>query len=210
VPLLGGEKDTDSVAALLDGGTALLGDPGLVRAAIDRRGGKQGIDAALIGRIASLRERYDVWGVGERPDGFAAPMPEAKALESIDRFQFGLQFASGLDLAAEIHARSPEDAEKLRMTLGMLAGILKPQQASEGAAKFDLQVDNGTLKLHVSIPEEELKKAIQEGAEELLKAGPPTAISKPRDSPRAAPQSAGSQLLDKDGNTVVLKLPGKR
>jgi hypothetical protein len=103
-----------AVVALLDGGTALIGDRTLVRAAIDRRGGTTGTDPTLNDRIASLRQRYDVWGLGEQPEGFAAPVPEAKAVESIDRFQFGIELSSGLELGAEIHTRSPPDAEKLQ------------------------------------------------------------------------------------------------
>ena len=79
-------------------------------------------------------------------------------MESIDRFQFGVQLSSGLELGAEIHARSPQDAEKLKASLGMVAAMLKAQQPSGSAAKFDFEVEERNLKLTVSIPEEELKK----------------------------------------------------
>lgn len=207
VPLLGGEKDTDSVVALLDGGTALIGDRTLVRAAIDRRGGTTGTDPTLNDRIASLRQRYDVWGLGEQPEGFAAPVPEAKALESIDRFQFGIELSSGLELGAEIHTRSPQDAEKLSAALGMVAAMFKGQQPSGSAAKFDMLADGGTLKLNVFIPEEELKKSIQSDIAALSPTTAPTAA--PRPAPPAAPKPAATQVLDKEGNTVVLQLPGK-
>jgi hypothetical protein len=102
VPLLAGETETDNVVALLDSGIALIGDPARVRAAIDQRGGKNRIDAALNDRITSLRQRYDIWGLGERPEGFVPPIPEVKVVESIERFQFGMQMANGLELGAEI------------------------------------------------------------------------------------------------------------
>ncbi len=248
VPLLTGEKETDAVVALLDGGTAAIGDPALVRAAIDQRGGESRIDAALNDRIASLRQRYDVWGLGQRAEGFAAPVPEAKVLESIDRFQFGMQLASGLELGAEIHARSPEDAEKLRAALGMMAALVKGQQTSTSATKFDLQADGGNLKLAVYIPEEELKRTIeaetaalspvstqpsaeasaqpptpalaQTAVPESAETGPngapeappvaPAAPPAPVATPQAAPKPATPEVLDKEGNTVVLTLPGKK
>jgi len=233
VPLLGGEKATDSVVALLDGGTALIGDQALVRAAIDRREGQAKIDSALHDRITSLRQRYDIWGLGEQPEGFVAPTPEAKGLESIDRFQFGMQLSTGLELGAEIHARSPQDAEKLSASLGMVAAMLKSQQSPGSAAKFDLQADGGTLKLTVYIPEEELKRTIQaetaafsqtdtpaavpaaaevapEAVPELAVAAPPVVPPAPPAPLKAAQQAAASQVLDKEGNTVILKLPGKK
>jgi hypothetical protein len=246
VPMLGGEKDTDSVVALLDGSTAVAGDPAMVRAAIDRRDGGAGIDAALDDRINSLRQRYDVWGLGDRLDGFVTPMPEAKALESIDRFQFGMLLGSGLELGAEVHARSAQDAEKLCTAFEMVAAMLNSKQPPEAASRLEMQVDDDTIKLTLSIPEEELKKTIQtetaalspatappsapgasavslgnvdsgtaapavvpDGALPAL-AAPVVAPAAPTELPQLASKNAASQVLDKEGNTVILQLPGKK
>jgi len=204
VPVLGGEKEPDSLVALLDGATALVGNPALVLAAIDQRDGAAKIEPALADRVASLRQRYDIWGVGEQPEGFVAPTPEAQGLESIDRFQFGVQLARGLELGAEIHARTPQDAEKLRASLGMVAAMLKAQQPSGSATKFAFEVEDGNLKLTVSIPEEELKRTIQMQTAAASQKGAPTA------PPQAPPRPTSSQVLDPEGNTVILKLPGKQ
>ncbi len=74
VPLLTGKAETDSAVALLENGAAILGDAPLVRAAIDQRAGKSRIDRALNDRITSLRQRYDIWGLGERAEGFAGSL----------------------------------------------------------------------------------------------------------------------------------------
>jgi hypothetical protein len=250
VPLLGsGEgsgKDSGAVMALLDASTIVAGDAALVRAAIDRREGGPKMDVALAGRIAAARQHYDVWGLGEHPDGFVSPMPETKGLESIDRFQFGMLLSSGLELGAELHARSPQEAEKLNASLQLVAAMLKAQQPSESAARFDIEAQEGTLKLTVTIPEEELKLAIEaesaslsqepasaHGAAAPAAALPPPAASlavpsvaptapptrpamaarppgPPLPSPKAAPRTIAPQVLDKDGNTVVFTLPGKK
>jgi hypothetical protein len=194
VPLLAGNSDNQALVALLDHGTVLLGDANLVRAAIDQRAGKNRIDPALNDRITSLRQRYDIWGLGERTEGFAASAPKAKVLDSIDRFQFGVQLASGLELGAEIHARSPEDAQKLHDVVAMIAAMVKGQSSTSGA-RFDLQADGGTLKLDVYIPDAELKKAIRSQTAAFLPvsttapiAAPIAASEAPETGPNAAPE----------------------
>ena len=239
VPLLGGDSLGNGVMAPLDRGLAVLGDRNLVRAAIDQRSGSNHIDAALNDRITSLRQRYDIWGLGEQLGGFQAPVPQVKALESIDRFQFGMQLASGLELGAEIHARSPEDADKLRSVIEMIAAMLKGK-ASGSQAKFDLQADGDTLKLDVYIPESELKKVVEteraalspvsiagptvmaegsdaapEAGNDPPPAGPPPAPATAAVAVAAPPAKAVSKSLtplvcEPDQDTVVFKLPGKK
>jgi hypothetical protein len=240
VPLLAGESETGSMVALLENGTVILGDAALVRAAIDQRGGKSRIDSVLNDRITSLRQRYDIWGLGERPEGLVSPMPEApmpetKLLESIDRFQFGVQLSNGLELGAEIHARSPEDIEKLNGALAMIAAMMKGQQNSAAGARFDLQSEGGTIKLSVFIPEEELKKTIAGEAalfapvstqpstpvasSELAITGTDVAPAVPLVVPAPAAASVTNQasskpakpkLLAKETDTVIFTLPGKK
>lgn len=227
VPLLTGENETDSAVAFLPDGAAVIGDPALVRAAIDQRG-KARIDAALNDRITSLRQRYDVWGLGELPEGLATPIPEAQVLESIGRFQFGMQLASGLELDAELHSRSPQDAEKLNAALAAMAALLPRQESSTSTSKFDMRADGGTFKLAVSISEEELKKAIQAGTDTLATtstqaAAPITAAELSDTGPNAAPEAAPApapatpqpvakpakpKAIEQD--TVILTLPGKK
>ena len=54
--------------ALLDATTAIAGELPLVRQAIDRRG-HGGIGADLAARVEAVRNRYDIWGLGDRPAG---------------------------------------------------------------------------------------------------------------------------------------------
>jgi hypothetical protein len=154
------------------------------------------------------RQRYDVWGVGESVGGFVSPAPGAKGLESIDRFQFGMVFGDGLEVGAEIHARSLADAEKLRATLEMISAMLKAQQPSGSAARFDLQGEEGTIKLTAAIPEEELKRVMEKSVAHAMAR---TAVAvNPAAAPMVAPtpEPTASQVLDKEGNTVILHLPG--
>ena len=226
VPILGGDKPTDGVVALLNGSTALAGDRPTVLAAIDHLGNGAQIDDALAERIAAARSRYDIWGMGDRPEGFVAPTPQASGLESIDRFQFGMSVSHGLELGAEVHARSAKDAEQIVAMMGMMQAMIKAKQPAGGSAKFDVHAEEGTIKLSVVVPEADVLKAVQmqTGAATQAMAGKPAPRAAPvvSLSPVAAAAPAASavpvkepakaappaMVFDKDGNTVILTLPG--
>ena len=157
VPILGSPREGESLVALVDASTMLIGSADLVHKAIDQRGGKHAINAGLNDRITSLRQRYDVWGLGEQPDGFHLPFGEGKGLDSLDRFQFGMQVVNGLELGAEIHARTPDDIEKLKAVLADLADSLRTRGGENSALRFDVEAEGATLKLTVAMPEAELK-----------------------------------------------------
>ena len=217
VPILGGDKPTDGVVALLNGSTALAGDRPTVLATIDHLGSGMRIDAALAKRIAAARSRYDIWGLGDRPEGFVAPTPQASGLESIDRFQFGVSVSHGLELGAEIHARSPKDAEQLSAMLGMVEAMIKAKQPTAGGAKFDVHSDDGTIKLSMVVPEADVLKAMQTqksapaqamAEKPAVRTAPVISMSPVAITPAAAKPTPQAMVFDKDGNTVILTLPG--
>jgi hypothetical protein len=187
-----------SVLALLDATTAVAGEPAAVRAAIDRRGHGAPLDAKLAARVQALAGRFDIWGTGERPEGFVAPTGKREDLDSIDRFEFGVRVSNGLALAAEIHARSPKDAEKLAASVAMLQAMMSAQQPA--APKFDVQVKDGTIKLSLAISEDDLKKAIaaQRGA------------AAPKGEPAANSKFTVGMSDTNTGGTQVFVLPGKK
>jgi hypothetical protein len=160
VPVVGSPKTGSGVFALLDGENVIAGEPDLVRAAIDRLGSGDQLDADLLARIDAARQKYDLWGIGDCPDGLAAPGEGADALRAIDKFAFGAALRQGLELTAEIHARTSEDAAKMTAAIGLLEAALK-MQAKDSDIKFDVHSDNGTLKISLSMSEEELRKAIE-------------------------------------------------
>ena len=226
VPMLGGEKEGEGVIALLSPEIALAGDQAMVRAAIDHRGSGNKIDRALNDRITSLRQRYDIWGLGDHPGALAEQLGDTKGLESVDRFQFGMQLTSGLELSGEFHVSDPEEAAKLNQSMQLMAMMLKSQKPSANGVKFDVQVDGGTLKFAVSIPDAELRSMTQG---EPAATPPPTAtatapepalaaeVAQPappapepvKTAAKIAPKATAT-IFDKEGNTVVFTLPGKK
>jgi hypothetical protein len=198
IALVGEGAGGKSVLALLDATTAVAGEPAAVRAAIDRRGHGAPLDAVLAARVQALAGRFDIWGTGERPEGFVAPTGKREDLDSIDRFEFGVRVSNGLALAAEIHARSPKDAGKLAASVAMLQAMMSAQQPA--APKFDVQVKDGTIKLSLAISEDDLKKAIaaQRGA------------AAPKGEPPANSKFTVGMSDTNTGGTQVFVLPGKK
>jgi len=203
VAIVGAGTGGTSVLALLDATTALAGEAPAVRAAIDRRGHGAPLDARLMSRVQSPTERFDIWGAGERPEGFVAPTGKREDLDSIDRFEFGVRVSKGLELGAEMHARSPKDAEKLAASVASLQAMMAMMNGQAPAApKIDVRLKDGTVNLSLAISEDDLKKAIaaQRGAP-TPKAGPPAVVN------------SGFTVGMPDtnsGGTNVFVLPGKK
>jgi hypothetical protein len=205
VAMVGGGKDSTGAFALLDATTVLAGDTAAVHAAIDRRGQPAILDRALAGRLQALRERFDIWGTGERPEGFVAPTGKNEQLDSLDRFEFGVRLTKGFALDAELHARSPKDAEKLAASLQLLKAMATMKGPEQLAPTIDVQVTGGTVKISLDIPEESLKKALAArrgaGAPVAAASGPPVIVSSETSVPVPGSQSGG---------TTVFTLPGKK
>ena len=119
------------------------------------------LDADLLSRIDAAWSRYDFWGTGDNPGSPTGTGDTADALRSIDRFSFGLALRQGLELTAEIHPRTSEDGAKLMTALSMIDMALKTRQPKDSGAKFNLDSDHGTLRVSVTVPEQELREAIQ-------------------------------------------------
>ena len=197
VAMVGEGAGGTSVLALLDATTAVAGEAPAVRAAIDRRGHGAPLDPQLAARVQSLAGRFDIWGAGERPEGFVAPTGKREDLDSIDRFEFGIRISKGLEIGAEVHAKSSKDAEKLAASVAMLQAMMIGREPA--APKFDLQVKDGTIKLSLAISEDELKKAVAEQRGALApKAGPPSRFT------------VGMPPDTNSGQTNVFVLPGKK
>jgi hypothetical protein len=200
--------------ALIDPGTILAGDLKEVRAAIDRRETHTGgLDAALARRASEFSGRYAIWGVGNLPVGYHPPSGAPDGLASLDRFDFGIAVSQGLEMAATLHVRAPEDAQKLAGVLMIVQMMAQSQPAASGA-KIETHVDNGTLSLSLALTEEALKKAIEQqraGMTKALSQPAGKAIPQPAARPPARPPVSNEVKIvtGKDGDTIMVTLPGK-
>jgi hypothetical protein len=208
IAIAGSGKADSGVLAPLDSTTALAGDLSLVRAAIDRRASGVATSSALASRVLALREEFDVWAVGDRPEGFVAPAGASQDVNSIDRFQFGIRVTNGLELSAELHARSAADAKKLAATFDFLQGSFKMQ--GPDAPKFNMQFQNATWKISLALTEQEIQKAIAAQRASLSASAGKKTPAKPAPSSTItiSGQTPASTAPSGSG-TSIFTLPGK-
>src|SRR5262245_17245776 len=163
-PIIGG---ANGLVALIDGSTAIAGEPAEVQAAIDHR--ESPASGAWLSRGEALRSQCAIWGIGEGLEKAGAPAGQPGGLPPIDRFEFGASFNQGLRLAAEIQLGSAADAEKFAASLRLVEAMIKtPNRKSPKGPGFDLRVEKQTVKFSMIVPESELKQAVAEERGMLL------------------------------------------
>ncbi|MBS1855648.1 MAG: hypothetical protein JST11_09810 [Acidobacteria bacterium] len=211
------DKNPRQTSAILGDSTLLAGDRALVRAAIDRASGNTAA-GPLAARIESMRAHYDLWAFADHfdptalPGGAAGANGAADPLRSLDRFWVGMAFNTDLTLDAELHLSSDADAAKLSGLLSIWKVQALSQVPNAPAMKFDLGVKDNTIKLAVSIPEAELKKAMQQHSSSgVTTSAATTPMGLRITGGDPAPKEQDQKVTtDPQGNTVTLSLPYRR
>ncbi len=214
IPIISNKQGSDTVTALVDSSTALAGSLALVRAAIDKRGGAGHLSPKLAARSEELRARYDIWGTADQIPSSVPSEGQPNPFGGIDRFDFGAAFHKSLELTAELHARTPKDAEEMRKTVDLLKTMFQGAKSSTpSATRFDMRLVSSTLKISLVVPESELKKTVKTQRASLESAllsqfvKPQPAVT-PMPNPPPTPLGPPRALSDARGNTVTVTLPG--
>jgi hypothetical protein len=218
VPISGTMKST---TAFLDDSLLIAGDRPVVRAAIDARG--KGGEFPMRDKISELAGRYDIYGFGKVPEGAVPDGAAGSAAKGIDRFQFGVNVGRGIDFAAEMHARTDADAKSLNQTVQLLAAMAAQQQGGGDIAKnLSVKMDGRTLRFALSVPEDELMKAVQArmaapkgGLPAIAAAGEAPAAPVRRATPQRDTRYSQDTVLvvtgsESDGGTIVFTDPHKK
>ena len=230
VPLIPLDARREHLLAVMDASTIFAGDRANVERAIDRRGLKS-LDAHLATAAAALRTRYWIWAVAGHLDASPAARTAPQALDAVNGFEFGLALDRDLEIAAQIHLRTAEDAQKMLASMEPLQTMAKGQQNGGSQINIENRVAGTNLDFSLRIPEEELRQAwerqraaITERLSQLpqqiaaAKAGKPfTLFAAPAPKPAAAkpvprppqPSRQTRVVSDEDGNTVEVTLPGR-
>ena len=203
----------------LDDNTVIGGDPAAVQAALRRRGSTAARGNALAVRVAAAAERYDVFGVGNipaMPPG--APGPAAEVAKLLERFQFGISVTDGLQMTAEMEAKTAAAAQNLSK---LISSSLRPDMGVGDVSKhLNVITEGRTVRLSLTLPQPEVEKLIQAGAKAaatqtaLARAAMPAgtafgvaaspAPEKSRVPPGAVLMITGSES---DGGTIVVNRP---
>jgi hypothetical protein len=152
--------------AFLSGQIAILGDVAGVKAAIDRSSGANALDPALAAKVASLAGT-DAWSVSISPSTLGNPMggdkdnPMASIFKTIQQASGSISLTSPVVISVEALAQSDQDATSLsdvaKFAMQMFQGNL-PAGLSNA---LTVTTDHSTVKLQISIPEDQLEQLIQ-------------------------------------------------
>jgi hypothetical protein len=209
-----GNEDTGF--AFVDGSTVMTGDLAEVKAAIDRRYSTKGYDQVRWAQLADFRDKYAVWGVADRPANLVKKMPTytvAPTLDAIDRIQFGVSFAKGMEIVAELHPRSDDDVAPLTESLKLIETMVKASRPSldDGTTIGIETADNGTMKLTVALSDEQLAKAIQnQKPPEVAVTASTEPVHKQTAERKVRTTNPAPVDHSQDGGTSVFTLPGRR
>jgi len=232
VPLVPIDAKREQLVAILDPATLLVGDRITVERAIDRRAARIPADTNLATTATAMRERYWIWAVANHLDGLVALKTAPQGMQGVDSFEFGLSLNRDLEIVAQLHMRTAEDARKLLGTLTMLQ-MMAQNQEQGSQVHMESHANGKTLDISVRVPEGELKQAWEQQRAAIAdrlshlpqeiaaaRAGksfnpfgdrPAGAAPAAQPASPASPPSRESKIVsDQDGNTVQLTLPGGR
>ncbi len=175
VEMTTGKNGRESIA-FLDSTLALAGGTSDVRAAIDRRNRPTAFHAAIAVKIAQLGASQDAWVLSLGPVTGFNPGLRDKNLsgafngdlaKSIEQASAGVKFGAMVQVTAEAIARTEKDATALADVARFLASMAQLNMPEKDAAKFglvlqslDVQAQANTVKLSLTIPEDQLEKVI--------------------------------------------------
>ena len=231
VPLIPVDAKREQLLAIMDSSTILAGDRLIVERAIDRHG-LQTVDSHLAAAATELRSRYWIWAVADHLASPSASKSAPQGIEAVESFEFGLAVNHDLEIVAQLHMRTADDAQKLLGTMALLQMMVKNQPKAPSQTKIESRVTGKTLDVSLRVPEGELKQAWEQQratiAERLSQlpqqiaaarsgkgfnplAGPPQAQAPaPPSQSRNTPSRESKIVKDDDGATVQLTLPGRR
>jgi hypothetical protein len=193
VPLMSDPEKDNGTFALLDN-IILAGNREQVKAAIERRGQGRILNTEMSIRIADVSRRYDAWLVSIAPlatmssalpaDAKIDGLTSAEALRSIEQFSIGISLKSDLAFAAEMIMTNAQAAgsmaDGLQMMMAMAQQGAKDQPAVMNALKnVKLGVEQNVVHVGMTVPVEELEKAVRSAMDTSKKSGSMTAARRP-------------------------------
>ncbi|MBM3814912.1 MAG: hypothetical protein FJW20_25085 [Acidimicrobiia bacterium] len=168
VELLLADKGADGIAmALVSPQLLIMGDRASVRAALDHHAfaDPSASTAPLFLRAMQLAQTNDLWFVSE--PGSQPPGKGPSILESVDSFEGGVSFKSGLGLSFHFNTKTQEEAVKLGQGLqGMLQlftlGAKKDKSTEDLLNKLQVGIGGSQVRVAVNFTQQELDRGISQ------------------------------------------------
>lgn len=160
--------------AILDASTAVVGDPGLVRQAIDHKNGAPGSLPAEVGKLVNdWSAKNHAWFVSVAPLrelGVGTPgndrlLPNGIPTDAVLQARAGVHFGAVIDISGEAIARSDKDAEALADVLRFFRSAVRlnsdKPEASELvkiADSMKVSTSGANMSFSLSVPDEQLQQ----------------------------------------------------
>jgi hypothetical protein len=153
--------DTGAVA-FLSPSLVVVGDVANVKAAIDRRGSANAIDPSLAAKIAAF-SATDAWSVTNSPIhmGDAKDNPFAGALKTVQQASGSIMLSSPVQINVEAQAASDQDATSLSDVLKFVVSMMQGNPQAALLNGLNVTTDHSTVRLQLSIPEDQLEQLIK-------------------------------------------------
>jgi len=172
------KPEVENGIAFTDASTALLGDIGSVKAAIERWKANAPASDALLSKVRDVSAANDFWFVTLVPvSEFALAMPDpnlsgamkGNLLAGISQASGGVRFGDTVAFSAEAVARSDKDAQALVDVVKFVAGMVQlNRQQNSTADQVSSLLDNLNCKatgnvttISLAIPETQLEQMLQ-------------------------------------------------
>jgi hypothetical protein len=171
LPPAGGPQHRALAFAVLDKTTAVLGDPDLVRQAIDHKHGKGAVlPPGLARQVSQWSATNHAWIVSAVPlaelgagkPGREALLPGGIAPEAIQSANAGVRFGALIEMNGELTARSDKDAESLGDVLRFLRSMLQmhtkkaeKNELAELAGSMKIANEGSLVRFSLAVPEEQ-------------------------------------------------------
>jgi hypothetical protein len=147
--------------ALLDGQTAVAGDPAEVRAALDRRAAPATRDAELAGALARFSASQHIWLVSTLPLASLKPPPsewsgvlQGDVLKKIARLSGGIRFGPTVQITVEALTGADADAAAVADALRFLGGLAQMKHGSFFRS-LEVRAEGPLAAVTLAIPEEQ-------------------------------------------------------
>ena len=173
VDILAGPSEKSPWLAFLNGSIAVAGEPGEVRAAIDRWRAGSPLDPVMAAKAAEVSSRNDVWMIslgspallaGRVPDANLSGAMQGDIIQAIEQVSGGVKFGPEVVISGEALTRSDRDATALADVIRFFASLAQLSASVEVAEKMrrvfetmELTTSSNQVSFSVSIPEEQVE-----------------------------------------------------